>query len=54
MSLPDHQQLKELFESNPEGFEAEKKRLIDEHISAQPKKSQDSLRNLQDSLNSKP
>jgi hypothetical protein len=53
MSLPNHDELKELFESNPEKFEIERKRLLDEHINSQSDKSQASLRSYQDSINSR-
>lgn len=53
IEMPSHDELKELFESDPVAFEAKRKELIDTHISSQPAESQDSLRKVQDLVDSK-
>lgn len=47
MSLPDHNELKELFESDPLAFEAKRKILIQQHIDGASADSKDLLVEIQ-------
>lgn len=53
MSLPNHEELRKLFETDPEAFEAKRLELIESHISSQPSESQDALRATQEAVNKK-
>lgn len=53
MSLPNHDELKNLFESDPIAFEAKRKALIAEHISNLPSDKQESLNSMQKKIDSK-
>ena len=53
MSLPNHDELKALFESDPVAFEVKRKELIDAHISSQPEEKQAALREIQSKVDQK-
>ena len=51
--LPEHDELKTLFESDKEGFELKRKELIEGFISSAPESQQESLRKTQELVDSK-
>lgn len=53
MSLPNHDDLRNLHDSDPEGFEKERRRLIEDHINSLPEEKREAARKAQAELDAK-
>ncbi|MGD1524312.1 DUF3135 domain-containing protein [Vibrio owensii] len=53
MSLPNHDELQRLFETDPEAFEAKRKQLIEDHINSLPEEKREAARKTQNALDAK-